>query len=98
MANYADYFAANRYQPTYFLGDRVFGRYENVPFMGTVGNDTVYSEDDGPIIAVMLDLPLVLNGTTVGVIIVKHQDVTQLSDLDVTGKKPKKVTKKCELD
>ena len=41
MASLAEYFEKNRYKPKYFLGDRVFGYWNKIPFIGTVGNDTV---------------------------------------------------------
>jgi hypothetical protein len=40
----------------------VFGHYDNIPFVGTVGNDRLINEIDGPEITVHLDLPI------------KHQD------------------------
>lgn len=78
MGNLADYFARNAYKPKYFLGDRVFGKWNKIPFIGTVGNDTVISELEGPRISIHLDLPIVLTGKTHTVIIVKHKDIKPL--------------------
>ena len=78
MGNLADYFEKNRYKPTYFLGDRVFGKWNKIPFIGTVGNDTLISELEGPRISIHLDLPIVLTGKEHSVIIVKHKDVKPL--------------------
>ena len=78
MGNLADYFEKNRYKPTYFLGDRVFGKWNKIPFIGTVGNDTLISELEGPRISIHLDLPIVLTGKEHNVIIVKHKDVKPL--------------------
>ena len=75
MGNLAEYFARNAYKPKYFLGDRVFGKWNKVPFIGTVGNDTVISELEGPRISIHLDLPIVLTGKVHTVIIVKHKDI-----------------------
>lgn len=58
MGNLAEYFAKNRYVPTWHIGDRVSGKYNGVPFVGTVGNDTLINEADGPRVSVHLDLPL----------------------------------------
>lgn len=58
MSNLADYFAANRYQPTWHIGDRVTGKWNKIPFVGTVGNDTLISEREGPRVSVHLDLPV----------------------------------------
>lgn len=78
MGNLADYFEKNRYKPTYFLGDRVFGKWNKIPFIGTVGNDTLISELEGPRISIHLDLPIVLTGKEHSVIIVKHKDIKPL--------------------
>lgn len=82
MGNLAEYFARNAYKPKYFLGDRVFGKWNKVPFIGTVGNDTVISEIEGPRISVHLDLPIVLTGKSHTVIIVKHKDIKPLKTYD----------------
>ena len=58
MSNLAEYFAANRYKPTWSIGDRVQGRWNKIPFVGTVGNDTLISEREGPRVSVHLDLPV----------------------------------------
>lgn len=67
----AEYFAKNRYKAKYSIGDRVRGTYNGVPFAGSVGNDTLVSEEEGPRVSVHLDLPI--EGKTV--IIVKHKDI-----------------------
>ena len=55
--NLAEYFRENRYRATFEMGDRVTGVHEGVPFIGTVGNDTQISEEEGPRVTVHLDLP-----------------------------------------
>lgn len=75
MASLAEYFEKNRYKPKYFLGDRVFGYWNKIPFIGTVGNDTVISEIEGPRISVFLDLPIKYKDKVYTVVIVKHKDV-----------------------
>ena len=77
MANYAEYFAKVAYKPKYFIGDRVFGYYNKIPFIGTVGNDTLVSPERGPQISVHLDLPICIDKTYRSVIIVKHKDIKQ---------------------
>jgi len=62
MGNQTDYFNRIGYKPTWFIGDRVQGTWNNIPFRGTVGNDTMISEREGPRVSVHLDLPI------------KHQD------------------------
>jgi hypothetical protein len=78
MASLTDYFERIGYRPKYFLGDRVFGHWNKIPFIGTVGNDTVINEIEGPRISIHLDLPIVLTGQLHNVIIVKHKDIKTL--------------------
>ena len=77
MASLSDYFSKNAYKPKYFLGDRVYGKFHNIPFVGTVGNDRVINLD-GPEITIHLDLPMKYNGELKNFIIVKHKDIKQL--------------------
>lgn len=58
MANYAEYFASVAYKAKWSIGDRVFGHYKKIPFVGTVGNDSLVSLEEGPRVSVHLDLPL----------------------------------------
>jgi hypothetical protein len=76
MASLSDYFAKNAYKPKYFLGDRVYGKFHSIPFIGTVGNDRVINLD-GPEITIHLDLPMKHNGELKNFIIVKHKDIKQ---------------------
>lgn len=82
MPNYAEYFELNGYRPKYFIGDRVFGHYQKIPFIGTVGNDTVISEAEGPRVSVQLDLPMQAKDGIRSIIIVKHKDIRPLKDYD----------------
>jgi hypothetical protein len=75
MASLAEYFKQNRYQAKYDIGDRVFGKWNKIPFVGTVGNDTVINENEGPRITVHLDLPIKYQDKVYTVIIVKHKDI-----------------------
>jgi hypothetical protein len=75
MGNLADYFARNRYQAVYTIGDRVTGKWNKIPFVGTVGNDTLISEIEGPRVSIHLDLPIKYNDTIYNVIFVKHKDI-----------------------
>lgn len=72
----AEYFKANRYTPTWEIGDRVFGYYSGIPFIGSVGNDTQISEEEGPRVTIHLDLPI--DKRTV--IIVKPTALTRLKE------------------
>jgi len=75
MGNQTDYFNRIGYQPTWFIGDRVFGKWNKIPFVGTVGNDRKINERDGPEITVHLDLPIKFKDKVYTFIIVKHKDI-----------------------
>lgn len=77
MANYAEYFEKIAYKPKYFIGDRVFGYWNKIPFIGSVGNDTLISLEEGPRISVCLDLPIIHKGQRHNILIVKHKDIKQ---------------------
>jgi hypothetical protein len=75
MGNQSDYFNRIGYEPTWYIGDRVFGYWNKIPFVGTVGNDTVINHVEGPRISVHLDLPIKFDKQVHYVIIVKHEDI-----------------------
>jgi hypothetical protein len=79
MGSQTDYFERIGYKPKYFIGDRVFGHYNKIPFVGTVGNDRVVSLD-GPEITIHLDLPIKIKDTVLNFIIVKHKDIKPLKE------------------
>lgn len=76
--NLADYFFQNRYKPTFGIGDRVFGKKEGIPFIGTVGNDTEISKEEGPRVSVHLDLPFPRNKSSI--LIVKPDTLKRLKE------------------
>jgi hypothetical protein len=76
MGNQTDYFERIGYKSTYSIGDRVFGHWNQIPFVGTVGNDRVVGLS-GPEITIHLDLPIRYNNEVKNFIIVKHQDIKQ---------------------
>ena len=80
MGTQTDYFNEKGYKPTYFIGDRVFGHWNNIPFIGSVGNDTIINEIEGPRISVMPDLPIRYEGKIHNVIIVKHKQINKLKE------------------
>lgn len=84
MGNLAEYFAASRYKPKWFIGDRVSGTYKGIPFIGTVGNDTLVSELVGPQVSVHLDLPMKVDKDYKTFIIVKPKDLKRLTSMDDT--------------
>lgn len=52
------------------MGDRVKGTWNGVPFIGSVGNDSLVSEAQGPRVSVFLDLPLQHQGMVHKIIMV----------------------------
>jgi hypothetical protein len=78
MGNQTDYFERIGYKPKYWIGDRVFGKWNKIPFIGTVGNDTLINEIEGPRISIHLDLPIKFNKVVHNFIIVKHKDIKKL--------------------
>jgi hypothetical protein len=78
VGNQTDYFNRIGYKPKYFIGDRVFGKWNKIPFIGTVGNDTLISEIEGPRISIFLDLPIKFKETVHTIVIVKHKDIKPL--------------------
>lgn len=81
MASYADYFKENRYQPKYFLGDRVSGKWNKIPFTGSVGNDTLVSEDEGPRTSIFLDLPIKFKNTWHTIVFVSNKQLKKLKPI-----------------
>lgn len=78
MANYKEYFDKIGYQATYQIGDRVFGKWNKIPFIGSVGNDRVINHTIGPEITIHLDLPIKYKDEIKRFIIVKHKDIKQI--------------------
>ena len=82
MGNQTDYFERIGYKPKYFIGDRVFGKWNKIPFVGTVGNDRLINDRDGPEITIHLDLPIKFKNEVKSFIIVKHKDIIKLKVYD----------------
>lgn len=83
MANLAEYFAANRYQGKRRIGERVTGVYQGIRWMGSVGVDNEVSEKEGPMVTVILDLPIKVDGVVHNIIRVKNKDAKALKELDL---------------
>lgn len=75
MSNLARYFESTAYKAKWEIGDRVTGKWNRIPFVGTVGNDRLISDVVGPEVTVHLDLPIKHNNKIHNVIIVKHKDI-----------------------
>jgi len=79
MAIQTDYFEKIGYKPKYWIGDRVFGYWNKIPFIGSVGNDRKIN-DFGPDITIHLDLPIKYNDEIKHIILVKHKDIAKLKE------------------
>jgi hypothetical protein len=73
--NLADYFAENRPKPKYNFGDRVGGKYNGIPYVGTVYTDNMRNEEEGPMVSIHLDFPMMLEGEYTNHIRVKYKDI-----------------------
>jgi hypothetical protein len=94
MASQTDYFNKIGYKHVYDIGDRVFGHYNKIPFVGTVGNDRIINHIDGPEVTIHLDLPMKLKDRITMFIIVKHKQIKRLKLIDddeAVSKKAKKI-------
>jgi hypothetical protein len=81
MPSMSEQFNEKGYKPKYWIGDRVFGHWNKIPFVGTVGNDTVINESIGPQISIHLDLPIKFGDKMHNFIIVKHKDIAKLKEM-----------------
>lgn len=77
MSNQTEYFNRIGYVGKYDMGDRVTGKWNKIPFVGTVGNDRLINHITGPEVTVHLDLPIKFDEKVFNVIIVKHKDIKE---------------------
>ena len=77
VGNQTDYFNRVGYKPTWFIGDRVQGTWNRIPFRGTVGNDRQLNLIEGPRVSVHLDLPIKLDGQVHNFIFVKPKELKE---------------------
>jgi CRISPR/Cas system CMR-associated protein Cmr3 (group 5 of RAMP superfamily) len=79
MANYAEYFAARDAdlpKPKYNYGDRVFGRWNKVPFIGSV------VREQNKNLLIQVDLPIKHKDNIHNILHISRLDVTLLKDYD----------------
>ena len=74
MTNLADYFERTAYKATYIIGDRIYGKWNKIPFVGTVGNDSCI-DGVNPKVSVHLDLPVKYNDKIYNILFVEHKDI-----------------------
>lgn len=81
MASLAEYFERERPQPIFEFGTRVFGKYNKIPFIGTVYGDGMVNEEQGPRLSIHLDLPIMIDGKAKSIIIDTYDKFKGLSEL-----------------
>lgn len=85
MPSLAEYFERERPKPYFEFATRVFGKYNKIPFVGTVYGDNMVSLEQGPRLSIHLDLPIIIDGVAKYIIIDaydKFKGLTELVDLD----------------
>ena len=78
MASLTDYFERKNEdapKPKFNYGDRVFGRKEKVPFIGTVQREI------GSLVMILTDLPVVFEGQVCNILSVKQSDIERLVEM-----------------
>lgn len=75
MGTQTDYFNKIGYKSKYDIGDRVEGTWNGIPFVGSIGNDRLVNEDDGPEVTVHLDLPIKYEDKIHNILVLKHKQV-----------------------
>ena len=80
MGSLTGYFERIAYKPEYFIGDRVFGTWNGIPFVGSVGNDRDWG--DGPKVSIGVDLPIMFEGEAHRIIVVKHEQIKLLKEFE----------------
>lgn len=74
MGNLSDYFEQRAYKAKYIIGDRVHGKWNKIPFVGSVGNDSCVDGVNARV-SVHLDLPIKFANRVHNVIIVTHKEI-----------------------
>lgn len=78
MTTLSEYFAENRYSCKYYLGDRVRGLWNGIPFTGSVAIDTKIYDSEPPHVLVFSDLPIQHSGITYTLIKCTHEQLHKL--------------------
>jgi hypothetical protein len=81
MASLTEYFEKNTYKAKYEFGTRMFGRWNKIPFVGTIYTDTLVSNEQGPRLSIHLDLPIKFENNVKSFIIDTHDKIKGLTEL-----------------
>lgn len=77
MESLTDYFKRTCYQSKYQLGARVFGKWNDIPFIGSVLIDRCL-DGKNPEVVIMPDLPIIVDKKIYNIILVKHKCIELL--------------------
>jgi hypothetical protein len=75
MTSLSEYFKENRYQAIWHMGDRVEGKWNKIPFVGSVGNDGLVNEIEGPKVSVHVDLPILYKNKLYSIIFMNPKEL-----------------------
>lgn len=81
MASLTDYFEKTAYRAKYEFGTRVFGRWNKIPFVGTIYGDSLVSLEQGPRLSIHLDLPVMFDNKVYNILIDTHRAFKDLKPL-----------------
>lgn len=85
MGTLAEYFAIHRPQAKWTFGERVFGKFNGIPFVGTTGGEGMVNETEGSLVTVFIDLPIKAKGVWHTTFIkVKPKELKRLTSMDDT--------------
>jgi len=57
------------------MGDRVEGKWNKIPFVGSVGNDGLVNEIEGPKVSVHVDLPILYKNKLYSIIFMNPKEL-----------------------
>lgn len=80
MEAYSKYFYSVRKSPKFYIGDRVSGKWNSIPFVGTVLLDHIISEDNEPRVHLFLDLPILHDGKYYAIITTDQASINLLTN------------------
>ena len=79
MSTLTEYFAKKSKTPKYLIGDRVFGKFGKIPFVGTIGNESSVNPEQVAMCSVHLELPIVIDGVPTFYISIESKKLKSLS-------------------
>ena len=98
MPSLAEYFASHRPTAKWTFGDRVFGKFHSIPFIGTCGGEGMVNETEGSLVTVFVDLPIKVKDTWhITFIKVKPTTLKRLTLMDEI-ESPKISTKRTKIN